>query len=233
MKTRPYLLILLFALFVGACTKKNGENKNLDPNKAQAFDIMSTKKGSWWLYAADDGSVFYRYATGRDTLKESLWYKYFYRIDTTSRLKEELPEFFGKNDGKYLSLIDVDGTYRYFITYVILKEGAYQGQKWENTERRKIQGFNLDMYIASEVISVNDVLELNGHRYDSVIHVYNDLKAKLVGTPLYTDCGDLDVWFRKGIGIIKEDGKIDIAPVGVSLLSKSYKDYLLEYHIEP
>jgi hypothetical protein len=233
MKKQQYLLVFLLALVIGACTKKNGENKNLDPNNTQVFDIMSTKKGSWWLYAADDGSVFYRYATGRDTLKESLLYKYYFRIDTTSRLREELPEFFGKNDGKYLSLIDVDGTYRYFITYVILKDGAYMGQKWENTERRKIQGFNLDLFIGSEVLSVNEVLEINGHRYDSVIHVYNDLKAKLVGTPLYTDVGDLDVWFRKGIGIIKEDGKIDIAPVGISLLSKTYKDHLLNYYIEP
>lgn len=229
------VLTLILAIFVSlaACTKKNGENKNLDIKNNQVFDIMSSKSGSWWLYHADDGSVFYRYATGRDTIKESLQYKYYYRIDTTSRLREELPEFFGKNDGKYISLIDLDGTYRYFITYVILKDGAYLGQKWDNTERRRIQGVNLDMLIESEVKSVSDVLVLNGRTYDSVIHVYNNLKAKLVGTPFYTDCGDLDVWFRKGVGIVKEAGNINIAPGGVSLLSKSYGDYLLDYHIEP
>lgn len=226
-------VVFAAALLIGSCTKKNGENKNLDPKDTQVFDIMSTKKGSWWLYSADDGSVFYRYATDRDTVKESLTYKYYYRIDTTSRLHEELPEFFGKNAGKYISLIDVDGTYRYFITYVILKDGAYTGMKWDNTERRRIQGVNLDMLIESQVMSVSDELVLNGKKYDSVIHVYNNLKAKLVGSPLYTDCGDLDVWFRKGLGIVKQSGKIDIAPAGVSLLSKQYSDYLLDYHIEP
>lgn len=226
-------MVVILVILLTGCTKKNGENKNLDIKNSQTFDIMSTKKGSWWLYRADDGSVFYRYATGRDTVKESLLYKYYYRIDTTSRLREELPEFFGKNDGKYISLIDLDGTYRYFITYVILKDSSYRGQKWDNTERRRIQGFNLDMLIESEVKSVSDVLVLNGRTYDSVIHVYNNLKAKLVGTPLYTDCGDLDVWFRKGVGIVKEDGKIDISPAGVSALSKNYGDYLLDYHIEP
>lgn len=226
-------MVVILVILLTGCTKKNGENKNLDIKNSQTFDIMSSKKGSWWLYRADDGSVFYRYATGRDTVKESLLYKYYYRIDTTSRLREELPEFFGKNDGKYISLIDLDGTYRYFITYVILKDSSYRGQKWDNTERRRIQGFNLDMLIESEVKSVSDVLVLNGRTYDSVIHVYNNLKAKLVGTPLYTDCGDLDVWFRKGVGIVKEDGKIDISPAGVSALSKNYGDYLLDYHIEP
>lgn len=232
---RSFFLVaaLGVCLLMAACTKKNGENKNLDPTKNEVFDIMSTKKGSWWLYLADDGSVFYRYATDRDTVKDEILYKYYYRIDTTSRLREEIPEFFGKNSGKYISLIDLDGSYKYFITYVILKDGPYMGQKWDNTERRRVQGVNLDMLIESEVKSVSDVLELNGHRYDSVIHVYNNLKAKIVGTPLYTDCGDLDVWFKKGVGILKEKGAIDIAPAGVSVLSKNYGDYLLGYYIEP
>ncbi|MGC4058029.1 MAG: hypothetical protein QM743_07890 [Chitinophagaceae bacterium] len=225
--------LFLSAGLLSSCTKKNGENQNLDPNNNQTFDIMSTKSGSWWLYNADDGSVFYRYATDKDTSKDAILYKYYYRIDTTSRLREQIPEFFGKNSGKYISLIDLDGKQKNYITYVILKEGAYVGQSWDNTERRKIEGVNVDMLIESEVKSVSDVLVLNGHPYDSVIHVYNNLKAKIVGTPLYTDCGDLDVWFRIGVGILKENGNIDISPAGVSLLSKTYKDYLLEYHVEP
>jgi hypothetical protein len=51
--------------------------------------------------------------------------------------------------------------------------------------------------------------------------------------PAYVSCGSLEVWFKKGVGIIKDKGNIDVAPAGVSLVKKDYGDELLDYHIEP
>ncbi len=232
MNTKNILkLSFLFALLIGmaSCAKKGGDNKNLIDTNKQPFDIMSTKAGSWWLYKADDGSVFYRYATGQDSFVSGLTYEYFYRIDTTSVMKEKIPEYFGKNDGKYISLIDLDGKEKTYITYVILKENPVPSQSWENTERKKIEGWDVDMYIVSKVQSINETLTINGKTYDNVILVHNDLKAKSVLMPAYINCGTLDVWFKIGVGIIKERGDIDV----IGLVKKTYADELLDYHIEP
>jgi hypothetical protein len=229
-------IIFLSALVLigfASCKKKGGDNQNIDSTKKQKFDIMSTKSGSWWLYNADDGAIFYRYATSTDSNVGGLLYDYFYRIETTSVMKEKIPEYFGKFDGKYLSLIDLDGKQKNYITYVILKDNPYNGQEWINTETRKIEGWNLDMLIESKVIDINEQLIINGNTYDSVIHVYNNLKAKSVLLPGYIKCGTLEVWFKKGVGIIKDKGNIDIAPAGVSLVKKDYGDELQDYHIEP
>ncbi|MBL7712915.1 MAG: hypothetical protein JNL13_10635 [Chitinophagaceae bacterium] len=191
---------------------------------------MSTKKGSWWLYQADDGSVFYRYATGQDSMVAGLTFSYYYRIDTTSVMKEQTPEYFGKNKDLYTTLIDLDGKQKDYITFIVLKDNWHVGQKWDNAETKKISGWNVDMYIESEVKSVSDVLEYNGKTYDSVIHVYSSLKAKSVAMPAYIRCGTLEVWFRKGTGIIREKGDIDILS---GLVKKNYADYLLDYYIEP
>ncbi|MFA6151295.1 MAG: hypothetical protein WC716_08245 [Chitinophagaceae bacterium] len=226
-------LLAFVLLFFASCTKKNGENNGLNNANKQPFDIMSTKSGSWWLYSADDGSVFYRYATGQDSLVAGLTYAYFYRIDTTSTMREHIPEYFGKNDGKYLSLIDVDGKEKDYITYVILKENPYTGQSWTNTETKKIQGFNVNMYIESNVVNANESITSNGKTYDSIVHVYNKLQAKLPTMVAYTNCGVLEVWFKKGVGIIKDKGNIEIAPAGVTLVKKDYGDILLDYYKAP
>lgn len=230
-KINLFAILLLFIF--SACKKKDGDNKGLNNKNKQPFDIMSTQSGSWWLYKADDGSVFYRYATGKDSFVAGLTYDYFYRIDTTSVMKEKIPEYFGKNDGKYISLIDLDGAQKDYITYVILKDNPFINQSWVNTERKKIQGWNVDMLIESQVMSVNESLTINGKTYDSIIHVYNYLKAKSAAMPTYVNCGTLEVWFKKGVGIIKDKGNIDISPAGVSLVKKDYGDELLDYYIMP
>ncbi len=235
MKTKfgIFTILMILAIGISSCTKKNGDNKGLNDGDKKPFDIMPTTNGSWWLYKADDGSIFYRYATGRDSFVENLTYDYFYRIDTTSALREKIPEFFGKNGDKYISLIDLDGSYTSFITYVILKDNWYKGMSWTNTEQRKLQGWNVQMYIQSNVLNVEEVLTINGKTYDSVVHVYNKLQAKTPFLPTYTNVGTLEVWFKKGIGIIKEKGDIDISPAGISLVSKKYGDELLDYYFVP
>jgi hypothetical protein len=223
-------ILFISCLFViGACTKKNGENQGIVESNYRPFDLMTTKSGSWWLYAAADGAVFYRYATGTEAKVDGITYSYFYRIDTTSSDRDHIPEYYGKNLDRYISLVDVDGSQTSYIRYIILKDSWFVGQKWTNTESQKIQGWNLDMVIESEVKSTNDSLTYNGNTYYDVVHVYNDLKAKSVVMPAYVNCGKLEVWFKKGVGIIREKGDFNI----VGLVSKTYEDWILDYHIEP
>lgn len=228
---RLLTIIAIFTLCMPMlhCKKKDGDNKNLNNSNKQPFDIMSTKKGSKWLYKADDGAIFYRYATGLDSFKEGLTYDYFYRVETTSVMKEHIPEYFGKNEGKYLSLIDLDGGEKTYLTYVILKENPYTGQTWTNTERRKMQGWDVDMYIESRVVDAYERVFIDGKIYDSVVHVHNDLKAKSVLMPSYVNCGYLEVWFKVGVGIVKQQMSFNI----IDLVKKEYSDQLLDYYIEP
>jgi hypothetical protein len=231
MKKNTITLIVLFCVgLCMSCTKKNGENQGLDDKNKKTYDFMPTNSGTWWLYQAADGAVFYRYATGRDSVVEGLTYSYYYRLDTTSDTKAVTPEYFGKNLDKYISLIDVDGTQTSYITYVILKDNWFVGQTWDNTERKKIQGWNLDMWIQSSVQSVTDTLTYNGKTYDSVIYVHNDLSVRLASIPPYVKCGTLDVWFKRGVGIIREKGDINILG---GLVTKQYEDWILDYYIKP
>lgn len=223
------LLVILCAITMVSCTKKKGENQGLTNDNYKPFDLMPRNKGSWWLYAANDGAVFYRYGTGKDSTVAGLTYSYYYRIDTTSLDRLQTPEYFGKNGDKYISLIDVDGGQKDYITYVILKDTSYVGQSWTNTEDKKIQGWNLNMLIESDIRSITDELTYNGKTYDSVIYVFNTLKAKSVVMPAYVNCGKLEVWFKKGVGIIREKGDINL----INLVSKNYEDWILDYHFVP
>jgi hypothetical protein len=230
-QTWQLCFILLLSILLNSCSKNNGENQGLDDSNSSAYDFMSTKEGSWWKYKADDGSIFYRFATGKDSLVPSvgLTLAYYYRIDSTSVMKEKIPEYFGKNQDKYLSLIDLDGSEVDYIKFIILKEHVKDGDEWVNTEDKKISGFNLNLKIESKVESSNGTLNLDGKTYHDVIHVYSDLKVKSVLMPAFVNCGKLEVWFKKGVGILKESGDINV----IELVKKNYGDYLVDYHIEP
>ena len=69
-KLMPLACSLCLVMMATACKKPIGDNKNLDPKNQVQNDYMSTKPGSWWLFAAEDGSVFRRMATGRDSTTE-------------------------------------------------------------------------------------------------------------------------------------------------------------------
>jgi hypothetical protein len=233
MKSLLKITIILFLsnLLLG-CKKKNVE-KVIDNTNRQQMDAFSTKKGSWTLLSSDDGSVFYRYATSETRDIKGLKMEYFYRIDTTSVMKEKIPEYYGKFDGKYLSMIDLDGSSKDYINFVYFKEGFTTGMSWYNEEKEIIQGWNLVMGIDSKILNDNESLMVNGKIYDNVIHVFNNLKARLAIMPTMVDCGDLEIWYKKGIGIIKNKGNIKIAPAGVTLVEKVYSDQILDYHLEP
>lgn len=224
--------ILLLSNLLFGCKKKVAE-KVTDNSKRQEMDAFSTKKGSWALYNAEDGSVFYRYATGETRDIKGLKMEYFYRVDTTSVMKEQIPEYYGKFDGKYLSMIDLDGSAKDYINFVFFKEAFTTGMTWYNEEKEKIQGWNIVMGIDSRIINDNETVVVNGKRYENVVHVFNNLRARLAVMPAMVDCGDLEIWYKKGIGIIKNKGNIKIAPGGVTLVEKVYSDQILDYYIEP
>lgn len=227
-----YTTILIFVSSLFSCKKKDIE-KVTDNTKRQPMDAFSTKKGSWWLYSAEDGSVFYRYSTGETRDLKGLTMEYYYRIDTTSVMKEQIPEYYGKFDGKYLSMIDLDGSAKDYINFVFLKEGSTTGTTWYNEEKEKIQGWNVVLGIDSRVVNDNEIVVINGKVYENVVHVFNNLKARLTVMPAMVDCGDLEIWYKKGIGIIKNKGNIKMAPGGVTLVEKVYGDQILDYYVEP
>ena len=223
---------LLLSSLLFACKKKEVE-KVTDNTKRQEMDAFSTKKGSWCLYNNGDGGVFYRYATGETRDIKGLKMEYFYRIDTTSVMREKIPEYYGKFDGKYLSMIDLDGSAKDYINFIYFKEGLTTGKVWYNEEKEKIQGWSIVMGIDSRIVNDNETIVINGKTYENVIHVFNNLKARLTIMPAMVDCGDLEIWYKKGIGIIKNQGNIKIAPAGTTLVEKVYSDQILDYHIEP
>jgi hypothetical protein len=232
MKNASYAFVLVLTLFLMSSCKKKNPERVTDNSKRQVMDAFSTNKGTWWLFNAEDGAVFYRYATGETGGIKGLTMEYYYRIDTTSDEKEHIPEYYGKFEGKYLSMIDLDGGAKDYINFVYLKENYHTGMEWYNEEKEKIQGWNVVMGIDSKIVNDNETLVINGKIYDSVVHIFNNLKARLTVMPAMVDCGDLEVWYKKGIGLIKNKGNIRIAPAGAVLVEKVYGDQLLDYHIE-
>jgi len=228
------LLFVLCILSIISCKKTNSVNQGLSDNNHQVFDLMSTNNGSWWMYQSVDSHVIYRLATGRDSFKEGLTLNYFERYDTTSGLKTHYPEYFGKNSGKYLNLIDIDGTETTYLTYVILLDNWCNGQNWDNKETKFFSSINLnaDILIHSNVVDVNQHPVYNNKTYDSVIYVHSDVWVRPSGLaipPPYSNCGTLDVWFKRGVGIVHEKGNINIAGV----LTQNTEDWIIDYHIAP
>ncbi len=229
---KQVILLLLTALLFTACKKPSGVNQNLNNNNTQTLDLMSTKNGSWWLYISNAPGVFYRYATGKDSFKENLTFNYYYRYDTTSAFKTQYPDYFTKNSNKYLTLIDVDGTETTYLTYVILEDSSYVGQNWDNTETKTLSGYNADIWIHSNVDSVYETVNFYNNTYDSVIYVHSDVNVRpsgLTPTPPYVSAGTLDVWFKRGLGIVHEKGNINVAGV----ITKNYEDWLINHYIAP
>lgn len=229
---RFFLLIVCGAVTITACRKKEGINQNLDPNKQTETNYMSTKSGSWWLFGARNGDITKRMATGKDTVKNGLKFDYFELLDTNKKFIT--PEYFGKNENKYVSLYDLDGAQTNYVTLVFLLDSVKTGSSWENTQNYKYSSYNINMLVQSRVDFIDGTLALGDTVYNKVTKVHHDLKGKLPPlVPAYIGVGTLDVWFAQGIGIIKQDVNVDINVLGSSLLTKKHTDSLLDYHIEP
>lgn len=209
-------------LFFAQC-KKEGANQHLDPGKQTANDYMSTKAGSWWLYGTADGTVYIRRATGIDTVKNGLPFSYYESTDTNTKFVT--PEYFGKNVNYYVTLFDLDGGQTDYMTVVIMQDSAVAGTSWSNTETYKN---NYDLLVESNVESAGGTLIVNGKSYNDVSQVFSHLKAKPKTLPTYIDCGTINVWFSKGVGLLKQDVNISV----FGLYKLQHQDSLMDYHIE-
>ena len=215
-----------------ACTKKDGANQNIDPNKQEGSNYMSDKPGSWWLFGARTGEITRRVATGKDSTKNGLKFSYFEKIDENPQVEQSqwkrTPEYFGKNEGKYVSLFDMDGSQTNYVTLVFLQEGATE---WTNTQDYNYQNTKINLLTESKVELSDGTLTLGDTTYEKVTKVHHTLKGKIALMPNYLNAGTLDIWFAKGIGIIKQDVDVKISIFGNTYAEKKYTDSLLSYHI--
>lgn len=222
---RTAAVLGLLSLVFYSC--KKGANEKLEENNDPVSGYMSTKAGTWWLYGSTDGTITRRIATGIDSFKLDRIYNYYETTDTVSQHKT--PEYFAKNADKFLMLIDLDGSQTNYMNVVVQKDDPQVGDNWSNTGDITYTGLKFDLLAEGEIVSINGVMNMNGHTYTDVVEVNNELKAKPHLFPTYTDCGTVRMWFKKGIGILKADYDIEIS----SFFSKQYTDSLLDYHIEP
>lgn len=219
--------LLSCATLLTACKKEIGENQKLDPKDQRKYDLMTNETGSWWLYGGSDSSISIRKATGRDSTVKDLFFSYYQRVDTTSAMKDTIPEFFGKNKNSYVTLIDIDGKYKQFVTVVFFKDSVDPGATWINTDKYEYSQLKFDVKVESNLIDTGGVMTINNHTYTGVMRVHNDFKGKPTFSSNYTPIGTLEVWFVKGIGIIKQDLNVNI----IGQVKKVYRDSLLDYHL--
>lgn len=231
MNLKTSLLILGIAVAASACKKKEGDNTKLDPNNNTSIEgYMSTKAGSWWLYNTSESKILKRTATGLTKEKDGFVYDLYKMVDTTSSMQEEIDDFFAKNEENYISLLDLDGSQTNYVRAIIYKENAPIGNTWENTHTMSYSGLNFDILITSEIKGVNETKVINGVTYDSVFVTYNKLQGRQLPLfPLWQDCGYVELWFKRGVGILKREYDISI----LNVFSRTYHDEILSYHIAP
>ena len=208
-----------------ACKKPVGDNQNLDPNNQKWYDFMSSKTGSWWKYGSRDGVSWERQARDRDTTMLGKRYRYYERRDDTSGSFEG--EFFGKNNNFYLTLIDLDGNGT-FIDYVYWKDSSTTGAAYTNTGQVSSVIGNVDVLVETNVAEDGLTMTFAGHTYSPVKHAHSEIFASATLVPK-THVGTLDIWFIKGLGIIKESADINI----LGQYTQQHTDSLIDYHIEP
>jgi len=198
---------LLTAASLASC-KKEGINEDLDPTTQQTFDFMSTKAGSEWQFASRDGITYTRYARGRDTVRNGLTYAYFERLQhpAPTPLKYQ-PEYFGKNNGRYITLLDVYGDGNTILEYVYWLDSAKNGDKWTNTGNIDVPTLgNTSVLTESEQVESGLTLSWNGQTFKDVIHVQSELK----GSAFNIYVGQVDMWFTREVGIIRQQADINI-----------------------
>jgi hypothetical protein len=225
MKRRAVLLPIIFALLasvagISACRKK-GLNQGLDPNDQKPFDFMSAKVGTYWHYGSRDGANFKRFAKDKDTVKNTLTYKYYERQEDNGA--GLTPEYYGKNGTKYITLLDLDGSQDNYLEYVFWLEGAKKGDSWQNTGVFKSSSGNASMYTNSNEVEDNMTIQIDTNIYTNVIHVHSDVRTVTLNSRI----GTIDMFFKKGLGVIKEEAHIN----AFGLFTYDHTDSLIDYHL--
>ena len=208
-----------------ACKKSPGVNQNLNPDEQKPVDFMSTKNGSYWRYGARNGESYTRYARDKDTMKNNLKYSYYERQNDSTG--STFPEYFGKNGEYHFTLIDLDGAQTTYLEYAFWKDSAKQGDTWNNTGQVFYQLVgNVAILIESTQSESGLTMTVGSNTFTNVVHVHSDAKASLLNLKV----GTFDIWFVKGIGVIREEADINIAN---GAYVQNHIDSLLSYHIEP
>lgn len=220
-------MALALTVLLIACKKKDGDNVNLDPSNQQWYDFMSSQNGSYWRYASRDGLLWNRYAREMDTMVLGKKYRYYERKDDASGGYD--PEYFGKNNSLYLTLIDLDGSRSNYIDYVYWRDGAKKGDTYRNTGDVNSPVGKVQIEIETYVADDNLTLTHGNLVFQNVIHAHSDIKGTAGILLPNVKVGTLDVWFVKGIGIIREEANIDI----MGQYKQRHIDSLIEYKIVP
>lgn len=211
-----------------SCKKEEGDNQKLDPNNNTTVDFyMSTDVDSWWKYnSTEDGNttVITRVPTGTTEFMDGFEYDKY--IATDSATNYETNEYYAKNEDYYLHLIDLDGSQSNYVRAIVYKENASVGETWTSTHTMSYSGINFDIKIESEITGVDETKSINGKTYDKVFIVKSDLKAKNAILP-WTNCGTVEMWFQKGIGLLKTNLDISV----LSLFTKKTDIEIIDYYI--
>lgn len=223
------LLALGTAIIFASCTKKQGDNQKLDPDKnTTVTEYMSTKPGSWWLFKNVENNTTKettRTPTGNKATIDGFEYDLYHSVDSSTMYVTN--EYFAKNEDFYLTLIDLDGSQNDYVKAIVYKDNGKIGDKWTSTHQMTYSGMNFDIEITSTITGINETRTLNGQSYDSVFVTSSSLRAKSAIIP-WTNCGSVEMWFRKGIGILKTDFDISI----LSVYNRQTQVELLDYYIQ-
>lgn len=223
------LFITLFvSLLISSCKKKKGDNK-VDDNNVTVEDFMSTKPGSYWWYHTNENNVNYVQATGLDSTIQGAKYNYYTAKDTNANYWITAT-YYAKNDNKYINLIDLDGSQTNYVPVIIFVDSAKVGDTWTSAHTMKYQGNNVDLQIDGEVIAVGATEVIDGKTYNNVTKVKSKLKGRSIPlVPAFVDCGYAEMWFQKGIGVLKKDIDLKI----MIFYSRKFQEWIVDYHIEP
>lgn len=208
-------------LFFSSC-----KPDEIDPTNEGIDDFMPTNVENWWRYEANDGTVFKRYYTGRDTNIQGFNYNYYEQVDVNNGTI--VKEFYGKFEGNYYSLLKINDDGTAFVKAMVLNSDPKVGNTWSNEGDFTYNGIQFSAKVDGEVLSITDTATVNGVLISDIVRVKTKLNAKV---PLgsWVDCGTVEMKIKKGVGIISEDYDIHV----LSFVNKTYKNWLLEYHIQP
>ncbi len=209
-------------LLLSSCKDKG----KINPDNEGIDDFMPTKVENWWRYEANDGTVFKRYYTGRDTNIQGFNYNYYEQVNVNNGTI--VKEFYGKFEGNYYTLLKINDEGTLFVQAKVLNEDPKVGDTWTNAGDFEYSGVAFSAKVDGEVVSISETATVNGLVLNDIVKVKSRLFAK-VPAGEWIDCGTVEMKIKKGVGIISEDYDIHVG----TWVNKIYKNWLLEYHIEP
>jgi hypothetical protein len=221
-------LIIMSILYFVSCKPKDGDNTKLNPGNQAWYDFMSSKSGSYWLFASTDGTFWTRYAREKDTVRSGKTYRYYERHDSGSISSE--PEYFGKNNGYYLNMIDIDGKRTNYIDFIYWKDSTGAGTSFTNTGTADLETIGaVDIQIDCQVIEDNLTFTIAGNTIKNIIHTHCDVFGTKALLFPKSKIANIDLWFKKGEGILKQEAHLNV----FGLYSRDYLDSVIEYKIVP